>query len=121
MPFDAVYSSPRLYDAAILRDARALIEQGWFKGGYYRDHKRHGEQYCAVAAIATALGATNYGRGPLTDHAELLVRELLREFPPVKLSFTNKGRLMRINDSGKTTKTHMLAGFDRAIARLESA
>jgi hypothetical protein len=124
MPFDAFAYRPDHPDIETMRAARDMVAFAWTKGAYHVLHKGI-DGYCAVAAIATAAGAANYGRGFLSPTAKRLVRELASDLPPTgsKAMWRLKnarGRVILFNDHRKTMKSNVVAAFDRTIMRMVS-
>jgi hypothetical protein len=123
MPFDAFAYRPDHPDIEALRTARGMVALAWTKHAYHVSHKGM-DGYCAVAAIATACGATNYGRGFLSPMAKRLVRELASDLPQTGSKAmwrlkNSRGRIIMFNDHRKITKRNVVAAFDRTIMRME--
>lgn len=99
-----------------LYQARALIEQGWTQGRMaHRSRMRPWTPtlYCAVGAINQAFCGTPYPEMfPLPEEARMAKQQLSEAIDlPLSIECWNDTR---------RTKAEVLAGFDKAIAKLAS-
>ena len=96
-----------------LRDARALVAQGWCQGHakLLRDDK--GYDYCATGAIVEA--AEQFGCGSHGLASGLPMRQAVEIMEQV----TGSELVNKWNDEDGRTQAEVLAAFDEAIRRAE--
>jgi hypothetical protein len=118
MPFDNPPQGP-LSDLEILMDARSRIDSPdrWLKGDL-----RKGNRHCLVAALAMACRNPQFDQPSGTERRLILAmaRQLPRGLGRLQrmICFKPMQRLIRFNDSRRTTHNDVMALFDRTIQHL---
>lgn len=102
--------------AAVLREARALIEDEsrWIKGTFSKYNVVGLECFCALGAVA------DVSHGPDVAERQAKRRDGWQSLARSLSSTTNWQRVADFNDRKTTTHADVLALFDRAIAAEEA-
>jgi hypothetical protein len=121
MPFDNPPQGPSS-DLEILMDARGMIDSPdrWLKGNFRKE-----DRHCLVAALALACRNPQFDQPSGTERR--LIRAMARQLPGGRsrlqrmICFNPMQRLIRFNDSRRTTHDNVMALFDRTIEHLANA
>jgi hypothetical protein len=118
MPFDNPPQGP-LSDVEILLDARSRIDDPhcWLKGEFSKENR-----YSLVVALALACQNPQFDQPSRTGRRLILAmaRQLPRGWGRLQriICFRPMHRLIRFNDSPRTTHDDVMALFDRTIQYL---
>jgi hypothetical protein len=118
MPFDNPPQGP-LSDVEILLNARSRVDhpQCWLKGEFSKENR-----HCLVAALALACRNPQFDQPSRTGQRLILAmaRQLPRGWGRLQgiICFRPMHRLIRFNDSPRTTHLDVMALFDRTIQNL---